>query len=203
MCTAEMWMCESIHYTYIRSGPVCKSLKNSLCKYFVFTKALPNQEGPLSVPLLKIAFVWCGENRIESKTASMLRGKLKLSAGVGVSQIFPGMAVHPECQAGGYIKRLSEHVPHLTNTSNLHRSEESSSSVVLLRHLKMKSFVPAIGVVLATLVALEAAIATPVSQSDGYGGTGTSVGILMSDYTGKVQSLRETVAILRQILVSW
>lgn len=67
----------------------------------------------------------------------------------------------------------------------------------------MKSFVSTIGVILATLVALEATLATPVSQSDGYGDSGTSVGILMSDYTGKVQSVRETVAILRQILVSW
>ena len=88
------------------------------------------------------------------------------------------------------------------NTSNRHQLEESNSSVVLLRHLMMKSFVPIIGVVFAALVTLEATIASPVSQSDGYGDTSTNVGILMSDYTGKVQSLRETVAILRQILVS-
>ena len=97
-------------------------------------------------------------------------------------------------------------MPHLTSTySDIEHLEEpksqtSQSSSVLLRNLKMASFIQPIAVLVTTLLALEAT-SNPVAQPVQY--EGTNIGALMSEYTTDVQYLHATVDYLRQILVSW
>lgn len=64
----------------------------------------------------------------------------------------------------------------------------------------MASFLQPIVVLVTTLLALEATLASPVAQPVQYGGP--SVGALMSTYTTEVQYLHGIVAYLRKMLVS-
>lgn len=93
-------------------------------------------------------------------------------------------------------------MPHLTSTvhSDLEQSQTiRSSSSVLLRNLKMASFIQPMTVLVTTFLVLEATC-NPVAQPVQY--EGTNVGALVTEYTTEVQYLHATVDYLRQILVS-